>query len=235
MQIATPPLPHVLLIDDDTELTSLLAEYLQQDGFRVSCRHDGESGLLQARYGRHDILVLDVMLPDSNGIQLLRQLRTEGVTLPVLMLTARGDDIDRILGLELGADDYVTKPCSPRELSARLKAILRRSQSAIETATASLAVGALRLTPAQRLASYADQPLRLTGIEYNLLEVLVRHAGRIVSRQNLSEWALGRSLEPFDRSIDVHISSIRHKLPLQQDGQSSIRTIRGMGYQLVVD
>ncbi|MBV8048244.1 MAG: response regulator transcription factor [Paludibacterium sp.] len=224
---------HVLLIDDDLPLTALLADFLRQEGFQVSCRHDGASGCDLALSQAVDIVVLDIMMPGMDGIAVLRALRAQSAV-PVLMLSARGDAIDRILGLELGADDYVPKPCPPRELSARIKAILRRTDSAhAGVLPEPLTVGALSLQPERREARWEDALLPLTGIEYNLLEVLVRHAGRVVSKRQLSEQALGRDLERFDRSIDVHISSIRQKLPRQSDGQSRILTIRGMGYQLV--
>ncbi|TDR79779.1 response regulator transcription factor [Paludibacterium purpuratum] len=226
---------HVLLIDDDQPLTALFADFLRQEGFRVSCRHDGASGCELALRQQVDIVVLDIMMPGMDGIAVLRELRAQG-TVPVLMLSARGDAVDRILGLELGADDYVAKPCPPRELSARIKAILRRTAVLqVGSPPAAMVVGSLTLQPERREARWLDQPLSLTGIEYNLLEVLARHAGRVVSKRQLSEQALGRDLERFDRSIDVHISSIRQKLPRQADGQSRILTIRGMGYQLLKD
>jgi two-component system, OmpR family, response regulator len=225
---------NVLLIDDDVELTSLLADYLRQDGFAVTCRNDGQEGVDEALSGRYTLAVLDVMMPRMDGIEALRRIRARNTELPLLMLTARGDAVDRILGLELGADDYVTKPCPPRELSARIKAILRRADSARgQSNTDDLRIGPLLLIPDRRQAFWEDTEIELTGIEYNLLEVLARNAGRVVSKSLLSEQALGRPLERYDRSIDVHISSIRQKLPRQSDGQSWIRTVRGMGYQLI--
>ena len=232
-------LPRVLLIDDDVDLATMLAQYLTQESFSVHMVHDGESGAQAALTGEFDILVLDVMLPRKNGVEVLRQIRSSGTTtsqLPVLMLTARGDDIDRIVGLELGADDYVPKPCTPRELVARLRAILRRGQAQAEQAQAAdLEVGALRMSPAQRSASWAGKALDLTGTEFNLLEVLARNVGKVVSKNTLSERGLGRSLARFDRSIDVHVSAIRQKLGERADGQSRIQTVRGMGYQLIQD
>jgi two-component system OmpR family response regulator/two-component system response regulator CpxR len=224
---------HILLIDDDQPLTGLLSDFLRQEGFRVTCRHDGASGCELALQQAVDLVVLDIMMPGMDGIAVLRALRAQG-TVPIVILSARGDAIDRILGLELGADDYVPKPCPPRELAARIKAILRRIDAAqAEQPTEPLVVGALSLVPERREARWLDKQLTLTGIEYNLLEVLARHAGRVVSKRQLSEQALGRDLERFDRSIDVHISSIRQKLPRQPDGQSRILTVRGMGYQLI--
>ena len=224
----------VLLVDDDTNLSSMLAEYLVQDGFEVHCVGDGADGVQEALSGRHSIIVLDVMMPGMNGVEVLRRIRAKS-KVPVLMLTARGDDVDRIIGLELGADDYVAKPCSPRELAARLKAILRRVESGGGQRNLSEPVeaGQLRIWPERRVAEWDGCALELTGTEYNLLEVLTRNAGRVVSKNELSEQALGRPLVRFDRCIDVHVSSIRHKLPGRSDGQSWIRTVRGMGYQLI--
>ncbi|SCK21623.1 response regulator [Vogesella sp. LIG4] len=228
----------VLLVDDDEELSAMLAEYLEQEGFSTQRVHDGASGVAAALSGDFDIVVLDVMMPRLNGVEALRLIRA-GSRLPVLMLTARGDDVDRILGLEMGADDYVPKPCTPRELVARLRAILRRGQpAAAQTSEAaggdgSLQIGALQLWPARLAAHWQGQPLELTGTEFRLLEVLARHAGQIVSKPQLSEAALGRPLARFDRSIDVHISSIRQKLAVLSDGRSWIQTVRGQGYQLI--
>ena len=226
----------VLLIDDDEELTVLLQEYLQRDGFEVFAVHDGPAGIEAALSANHDIVVLDVMLPGLNGIETLRRIRAKS-RVPVLMLTARGDDVDRIVGLELGADDYVPKPCTPRELVARLRAILRRTLPE-ETAgggTQRLLNGPLVLLPGSRSAEWHGQPLALTSAEFNLLEVLLRQAGRVVGKAELSERGLGRPLARYDRSIDVHISSIRQKLGLRTDGLPWIRTVRGIGYQLVKD
>jgi len=231
-----PPLPAVLLVDDDVELLALVADYLRRDGFVATLAHDGATALTEALGGRHDIVVLDVMMPGQSGIEVLRQIRAR-TNLPVLMLTARGDDIDRILGLELGADDYVAKPCSPRELAARLRAILRRLQPAPAAGADEqlLRVGALTLRPARRTAAWGEQALHFTGAEFNVLELLMRQAGRLVTKQELSERGLGRPLARFDRSIDVHISSIRQKLAGHAPGAPPIKTVRGMGYQLTRD
>lgn len=221
----------VLLIDDDVDLSGLLKEYLQGDGFEVDVAYDGEEGASLALTGTHDIVVLDVMLPRLNGVEILRRIR-ESSRVPVLMLTARGDDLDRILGLELGADDYVPKPCTPRELVARLRAILRRSHP-LNAQVAILTSGPLSLWPERRHAEWHGEPLVLTSLEFNLLEVLLRHAGRVVNKETLSEQGLGRPLARYDRSIDVHLSSIRHKLGALPDGRPWIQSIRGLGYQFV--
>ncbi|MDY0012528.1 MAG: response regulator transcription factor [Rhodocyclaceae bacterium] len=222
----------VLLVDDDVELAALLREYLEQEGFVVTVAHDGEAGVTEALTGRHAIAVLDVMMPRMNGVEALRRIRAAS-NLPVLMLTAKGDDVDRIVGLELGADDYVPKPCTPRELVARLRAILRRTEMAPGAPGGPLAAGPLIMWPERRAAEWAGQALALTSTEYNLLEVLARQAGKVVSKGDLSEQGLGRPLARFDRSIDVHVSSLRHKLGPRPDGQSWIQTVRGVGYQLV--
>jgi len=226
---------HVLLVDDDIELLELLRDYLTRDGFEVACAHDGPSGVTGALSGQHDIVVLDVMMPGVSGLQALSQIRATSAV-PVVMLTARGDDTDRIVGLELGADDYVPKPCTPRELAARLRAILKRSGIAPGAAASQgIAAGALTLWPAQRCAEFAGRPLELTSTEFSLLEMLMRHAGSVVGKSDLSEQALGRPLSRFDRSIDVHISSIRHKLGTLPDGRSMIQTVIRRGYQLLVE
>lgn len=227
-------MPRVLLVDDDTELASLLIEYLNQDGFDADAVHDGIAGVEAALSGHYSLVVLDVMMPRMNGVDALRAIRAAS-RIPVLMLTARGDDIDRILGLELGADDYVPKPCTPRELSARIRAILRRLDERGEAASDSDALrnGPLILWPQRRAAQWQGEALALTGTEFSLLEVLARRVGHVVSKAELSDKALGRPLARFDRSIDVHVSAIRQKLGNAADGQSWIRTVRGVGYQLV--
>jgi two-component system OmpR family response regulator/two-component system response regulator CpxR len=228
---------HVLLVDDDIELLELLRDYLTRDGFDVACAHDGPAGVTGALSGRHDIVVLDVMMPGASGLQALAQIRAASAV-PVVMLTARGDDTDRIVGLELGADDYVPKPCTPRELAARLRAILKRSGNSPAVATAQgFVAGALTLWPAQRRAEFAGRPIELTSTEFNLLEMLARNAGRPVGKEELSTQALGRPFSRFDRSIDVHISSIRHKLgpaAVLADGRSILQTVIRKGYQLLI-
>jgi DNA-binding response OmpR family regulator len=223
----------VLLIDDDTELVGMFTEYLEQEGFRVACAHDGETGAREALSGQYAIAILDVMMPRMNGIETLRRIRAAS-RIPVLMLTGRGDDADRILGLELGADDYVTKPCTPRELTARVRAILRRTQgTGTEGPGITLTVGKLTMLPEQRRATWDGSPLDLTSTEFNLLEVLARNAGRPVSKNDLSEQGLGRPLARFDRNIDVHLSSLRHKLGTLSDGRSCLQTVYRLGYQLI--
>lgn len=224
----------VLLVDDDVELVDLLRDYLEREGFSVGSAHDGDAGVAEALSGRYDIAVLDVMMPRRSGIQALGAIRAASA-LPVIMLTARGDDADRIVGLELGADDYVAKPCTPRELAARIKAILKRAGASAGSGAQPVVVGRLVVWPAQRRAESAGRPLALTSTEFNLLEVLARNAGRPVGKAELSLEALGRPLSRYDRSIDVHISSIRHKLGPLADGRSCIQTVIRKGYQLIVD
>lgn len=230
-------MPRVLLIDDDHELLELLHAYLHSDGFEVDLATDGHAGVRAALNHAPDIVVLDVMMPGTNGMQVLGQIRALS-DVPVLMLTAKGDDTDRIMGLEFGADDYVPKPCTPRELAARLRAILKRSQAAPAEkpdARAPITVGPLTLWPSRRRVQYAGADLALTSTEFSLVEVLARHAGQAVSKQKLCEEGLGRTLSRFDRSIDVHVSSIRQKFGLLPDGTSPIHTLIRKGYQLVVE
>jgi DNA-binding response OmpR family regulator len=217
----------VLLADDDVELSGMLREYLEREGFGVTAVHDGEAAARLALTGSYQIVVLDVMMPKLDGIEALRQIRHSS-RVPVVMLTARGDDVDRIVGLELGADDYVPKPCTPRELVARLRAILRRAQPGADGGP--LEIGRLVLWPEKRRAEWRGRELALTSIEFNVLEVLMRNVGRVVSKHEISEQALGRPLARFDRSIDVHLSAIRQKLG---EGARMIRTVRGLGYHLV--
>lgn len=227
----------LLLIDDDSELCAMLAEYLAAEDFSVDMAHDGTAGLKLARLQSYDAIILDVMLPGLNGFDVLRELRQQHIQTPVLMLTARGDDIDSIVGLELGADDYLPKPCNPRVLVARLRAILRRHQPGTSDHgefSEPLSIGDLVLEPGARSARLRDIPLTLTSTEYSILEILVRKAGMIVSKETLSEQALGRPMTRYDRSIDMHVSSLRKKLGTLNDRQSPIQTVRGQGYQYVL-
>lgn len=221
----------VLLVDDDDTLTELLAEYLGAEGLEVSRAPDGEKGVQEILNNPYDVVVLDSMMPKMNGLDVLKTVRAQS-KIPIIMLTAKGDDIDRIIGLEMGADDYVPKPCQPRELLARINAILRRAQQSGENPASnasSITASNVTLYPAKRQAEVGDKPLELTSTEFNLLEVLMRHAGQVVSKETLSIEALDRKLAKFDRSIDVHISSIRHKL----GDASLIQTVRGLGYLFV--
>ena len=224
----------ILLVDDDRELADMLAEYLGQDGFQVECAHTGEEGLQRALSGEFALTVLDVMMPNISGVEVLNRIRARS-RMPVLMLTARGDDLDRVIGLELGADDYVPKPCTARELAARIRAILRRterpepSQSDPEV----IQFGDLAIQPDARTARWKGHPLSLTSTEYNLIELLARRAGQTVSKKALSEEGLGRPLARFDRSVDVHMGRIREKIGPMDDGRSCIQTVFRQGYQLV--
>ena len=224
--------PRVLLIDDDVELVELIRDYLEGDGFVVGIASDGTSGVQAALSDRYDMVLLDVMMPRMSGLEVLGRIRAAS-SLPVLLLTARGDDADRIIGLELGADDYVPKPCTPRELAARIRGILKRTGLGAERPALPIVVGDLVIWPEQRRAEWSGTAVQLTSTEFNLLEVLARHAGRPVSKETLSREALGRPLARFDRSVDVHVSSIRHKLPALTDGRSCIQTVIRKGYQLI--
>jgi two-component system, OmpR family, response regulator len=221
----------ILLIDDDLDM---LKAYLEREDLAVTIANVAATGLAAALSGEHDLVVLDVMMPHMSGIEVLRQIRMLSLV-PVIMLTAKRDDADRIIGLELGADDYVLKPCTPRELVARIRAILRRVRAVegVEEAPAVIASGLLRVFPRQRRAEWGGKSLNLTSTEFNLLEALARRAGRPVNKNALSEQALGRRRARFDRSIDVHVSSIRRKLGTTPDGRSWIQTVVRQGYQLL--
>lgn len=220
----------VLIVDDDVQLCRLLEERLSTEGFMIEAVHDGPRGLEKALSMEHALVVLDLMLPGMGGLDVLRRLRKQS-PVPVLILTARGEDAERIQGLELGADDYVPKPFNPRELIARIRAILRRTGRAEATAVP-LVVGDLRVDPAVREAWLENAPLQLTSVEFTLLEVFMREPGRILSREQLTEAVLGRELGPFDRVIDVHVSNLRRKLGAAREGQR-IKTVRGSGYLFV--
>ena len=219
----------ILLIDDDVELVEMLKEYIELEGFAVSTAHDGEAGLLALQAENFDLVVLDVMMPKLNGIDTLRRIRQTS-NMPVIMLTAKGDDADRIVGLELGADDYAPKPCTPRELVARIRAILRRAKPQA-TLAKTITLNELVLMPEQRRVEWDGAPLVLTSTEFNLLEVLVERAGNVVSKQILSELALGRPMAKFDRNNDVHMSSVRQNLSAAAGGKQLIQTVYRLGYQ----
>lgn len=219
----------ILIIDDDVALCELVTEYLEPLGFHVEAVHRGDTGAKRALDGQHSIVVLDVMLPGLNGFDVLREIRALS-KIPVLMLTARGDDVDRIVGLEIGADDYLPKPFNPRELAARIRAILRRSSSKEGLETARIAVGDLEMETGTRLVRRAGEIIDLTAVEYDVLEKLLRAAGQIMTREELSKQVLGRGSSPFDRSIDMHISNLRKKLGHRVGEADRIKTVRGVGY-----
>lgn len=226
-------MPKILLVDDDLELCELLHDYLQGEGFDVEKVHNGKHVLEITKEKTFDVIVLDVMIPDLNGFEVLRRLRDYCKT-PVLMLTAKGDTVDRIVGLELGADDYLAKPCNPRELVARLRAILRRSsyENTPRSADNTLEVDHLKIHLGSRTVSYQGEAVTLTGAEFAVLEWLMRSPGQVISKDVLTEEALGRKLTPYDRSIDVHISNIRKKLAAKNASKDLIINIRGAGYML---
>jgi two-component system response regulator CpxR len=222
----------VLVIDDDVGLCELVGEYLEPEGYDVEAIHNGERGIDRALSDEHALVVLDVMLPGTNGFDVLRRIRAKS-RIPVLMLTARGDDVDRIVGLEIGADDYLPKPFNPRELVARIRAVLRRTQpieSSNTTARETLSVGDIEMDSNTRNVRRSGEVVELTGVEYDLLEILLRYAGHIVKREDLVKEVLGRELSPFDRSIDMHVSNLRKKLGHQINDLERIKTIRGVGY-----
>jgi len=220
----------ILIIDDDVALCELVTEYLAPLGFQIESVHRGDTGAERALAGKHSLVVLDVMLPGLNGFEVLRRIRL-GSKVPVLMLTARGDDVDRIVGLEIGADDYLPKPFNPRELTARIRAILRRTnQDTTHVSGKKLSVGDVELDTGTRAVSRAGANVELTAVEFDLLEKLLRAAGQIITREELSKQVLGRSSSPFDRSIDMHISNLRKKLGHHLGGTERIKTVRGVGY-----
>src|ERR1700676_1328592 len=223
----------LLIVDDDPDLCDLVQRYLEAEGFVISVVHSGIEGSHAGSSGNYDLIVLDVMLPDIKGFDVLREIRMR-VRTPVLMLTAKGDEFDRILGLELGADDYLPKPFSPRELIARISAILRRSGWQSETNTPSrppvVHSGDIELDLAARTVSRAGEPLRLTSAEFDLLRAFFEAPGQVLTRESLVESVLDRKFSPFDRSIDLHISNLRRKLGPQRDGAERIRSVRGIGY-----
>lgn len=237
----------ILLIDDDIEFTELLTELLSLEGFHMKVVHNGQEGLDELSANQYDLVLLDVMMPVLNGIETLKQLRQK-YSLPVLMLSARDDEIDRVLGLELGADDYLPKPFNDRELVARMKAILRRTSAlsqpienleivAKEVATSSklLEFANVQLHSGRQEVSHKGNIIELTGTEFALLHLLMKNPGEILSRELLSLEVLGKQLTPYDRAIDMHISNLRKKLPEREDGLPWFKTLRGKGYLLVTE
>jgi two-component system response regulator CpxR len=220
MPLITP----LLIIDDDAELCALLSEFLAREGFSVVTEHDGALGLDLALNGNFALIVLDLMLPSLDGFTLLKQLRAKS-RVPVLMLTARGEDVDRIVGLDLGADDYLAKPFNPRELVARIRAVLRRAES---PSKGRLEINGVIIDPGSRSVTCDGREIDMTTLEFDILEVLMRSAGHVVSRDTLMENMYNRKATPFDRSIDMHVSHLRKKL---ESGQTLIKTVRGVGYQ----
>lgn len=222
---------HILIIDDDVELCALLADFLRLESFTTHAVHDGREAVTHCRENTYSAIVLDIMLPGMQGLEVLRMLREFSNT-PVIMLTARGEDTDRILGLELGADDYLPKPCNPRELSARLRAILRRVEGSKTRppSPSTLTVGATHIDTKNRSASYHKADLKVTSAEFNILKILLANAGQVVDKNDLNELALGRALTAYDRSVDVHVSNLRKKLAAL-GGDNLILSVRGVGYQ----
>ena len=223
----------LLIIDDDVRLAEMLVEYLAPEGIELTAVASGIQGLRNAQRENYELIILDVMLPGLSGFDVLKQLREAGSKTPVLMLTARGDDVDRIVGLDLGADDYLPKPFNPRELLARIKAILRRTTEAEGEEPVELKVGDLRVNLRRREAWLGESSLKLTNAEFVILVTLMRSPGDVVSREALTRTALGRQLLPDDRSLDTHISNLRRKLGSEADADVLIRSIRGSGYVLV--
>ncbi len=223
----------ILLVDDDRELGKMLSEYLTGEGFATSLVLTGHEGVDGALSGDYTAMVLDIMLPDMSGTEVLRQVRKNS-RIPIIMLTAKGDNIDRVIGLEMGADDYMPKPCYPRELVARLRAVLRRFDERRDEPAEAVTVryGDLTLNPATRSSQWQGVSFDLTASEFNLLELLMRTPDRVVSKDDLSEKGLGRRREAYDRSVDVHISNIRQKLALLAGNTLCIETVRSIGYRI---
>lgn len=222
----------ILIIDDDQTLAELLQEYLQAEGLIVTLKHDLATGLSCCLENEFDLVILDVMLPDGSGFDVIPKIR-EKLWIPILMLTARGDEVDRIVGLEIGADDYIAKPCSPRELHARIKALLRRANINIQqNSSETIELGDLMINFSSREVRCHQQSIALTGTEFNLLTEFARNPGQLMTKDSLSQQILGRRLSAFDRSIDMHVSNLRKKLSLGQSNLPNLKTIRGSGYIL---
>ena len=224
----------LLIADDDKELCQLLKDYLQQEGFAVDLVHDGQSAVNQIRNKLYDLLILDVMMPQKNGFEALNEIRQQS-QLPVIMLTARGEKVDRIVGLEMGADDYVAKPCDPRELVARIRAITRRTVQLVTPVTPNLdSINGLSIEPSNRQVLLDNESIDCTSTEFEILHLLMQNAGNLVSKEKISEECLGKKLQTFDRSIDMHLSNLRKKLGDFTPGKPRIKTVRGSGYQFLI-
>jgi DNA-binding response OmpR family regulator len=224
----------ILIVDDDVELCNLISQFLEPEGFVIEAEHDGARAVERALTEPHDLIVLDVMLPGMNGFEVLRRIRAQS-GMPILMLTARGEDVDRIIGLEIGADDYLPKPFNPRELVARIRAILRRTSSDAGNGPAAprrikLAIGDVELDGGSRIVRRGGKDLSLTTVEFDLLRALMEMAGRAVTREELTKAVLGRAFSAFDRSIDTHVSNLRRKLGPDRHGAERIKTVRNVGY-----
>ena len=221
----------ILIIDDDSELCELVGEFLTIEGFAVAAVHDGAEGVKRVLAEEFSLIVLDVMLPSLNGFEVLRRIRATKRT-PIVMLTARGEDVDRIIGLELGADDYLPKPFNPRELVARIRAVLRRMQPEplAQTKSERLIVDDVELSKSSRVVRCDGHVIELTGAEFDLLELLLQSAGKVVTREDIAQRALGKEFSPFDRSIDMHVSNLRKKLGDRPDGIERVKSVRGIGY-----
>ena len=227
----------ILVVDDDKNICELLRLYLVKEGYNVTMVHDGGAALAEFDKLHPDLVLLDVMMPVMDGWEVCRKLRAKDNT-PIIMLTAKGETYDKVLGLELGADDYLPKPFNDRELVARIRAILRRShwseqQQNTDNSSPTLEVDSLSLNPGRQEASFDGETLELTGTEFTLLYLLAQHLGQVVSREHLSQEVLGKRLTPFDRAIDMHISNLRRKLPERKDGHPWFKTLRGRGYLMV--
>jgi len=222
----------ILLVDDDRELCDLMSRFLSSEGFEVSCEFDGCAGLERLKNDHFELAVVDIMMPKKSGMDLLRELRQTS-NLPVIMLTARGEEMDRIIGLELGADDYIAKPCNPRELAARIRSVLRRTEQQSISTESATNFGTLEWQPQSRTILNHSTPIELTATEYNILATLMQHAGEVVSKHDLSQAALGKRYGPFDRSLDVHIGHLRKKLPLTNNNQPRIKTVRSVGWLFI--
>lgn len=224
------PLASILLVEDDPDLCSLMADFFAQNGYRLEAAHDGRNGLSRALQSPFDLILLDVMLPGLDGFEVLKQIRRRS-EVPVIMLTARGEQRDRIAGLESGADDYLPKPFGPHELLARVRAVLRRSSGRFAWKDTAVSVGDVRLNPHTREVWKNERPIEVTSIEFDILDLLMRSAGRVVSRDELSSALYQRQSTPFERALDVHVSHLRKKL--EQGERVLIRTVRGVGYLFV--